>query len=69
MMMICDETYYIKLMRTHRKQAKLHSCFNKYNLTLFSCFGNVDTDIVGIRQQNFRFLGKFYRPYQMCVLK
>ena len=39
-MMICDETI-IKLMLTHHKHAKLHSCLNKLNLTLnvyvFSC--------------------------------
>ena len=61
-MMICDETI-IKLMRTHHKHAKLHSCLNKLNLTLnIMCFlvvGNVDTDIVGLRQQNVRFLGEF----------
>ena len=39
MTMICDETI-IKLMRTHHKHAKLHSCLNKLNVTLnnvFSC--------------------------------
>ena len=39
MTMICDETI-IKLMRTHNKHAKLHSCLNKLNVTLnnvFSC--------------------------------
>ena len=35
-MMICDETI-IKLMRTHHKHAKLHSCLNKLNLTLNIC--------------------------------
>ena len=34
MTMICDETI-IKLMRTHHKHAKLHSCLNKLNV--FSC--------------------------------
>ena len=47
-MIICDETI-IKLMRTHHKHAKLHSCLNKLNLTLnIMCFlvvRNVDTDI------------------------
>ena len=46
MTMICDETV-IKLMRTHHKHAKLHSCLNKLDLTLNICFlvvGNVDTD-------------------------
>ena len=60
-MMICDDTV-IKIMRTHHKHAKLHSCLNKLNLTLNMCFlvvGNVDTYIVGIRQQNVRFLGGF----------
>ena len=60
-MIICDETI-IKLMRTHHKQAKLHSCLNKLNLTLNICLlvvGNVDTDIVGLRQQNFGFWGNF----------
>ena len=60
-MMICDETI-IKLMRTHHKHANLHSCLNKLNLTLNICFlvvGNVDTDIVGLRQQNNRVLGEF----------
>ena len=28
---------YIKVMRTHHKQAKLHSCLNKLNLTLNIC--------------------------------
>ena len=32
-MIICDETI-MKLMRTHHKHAKLHSCLNKLNLTL-----------------------------------
>ena len=71
MVMVCDETI-IKLMRTHHKHAKLHSCLNKWNLTLNMCFlvvGNVDTDIVGLRQQNILFLGEFYRPYLICVLK
>ena len=49
----------IKLTRTHHKHAKPHSCLNKLNLTLnIMCFlvvGNVDTDIVGLRQQNIRF--------------
>ena len=61
-MMICDETI-IRLMRTHHKHAKLHSCLNKLNLTLnIMCFlvvGNIDTDIVGLRQQNVQFLGEF----------
>ena len=61
-MMICDDTI-IKLMRTHQKHQKLHSCLNKLNLTLnIMCFlvvGNVDTDIVGLRQHNIRFLGEF----------
>ena len=31
---------------------------------------NVDTDIVGLRQQNIRFFAEFfYRPYLICVLK
>ena len=30
---------------------------------------NVDTDIVGLRQQNIRFFAEFYRPYLNCVLK
>ena len=72
MMMICDETI-IKLIRTHHKHAKPHSCLNKLNVTLnIMCFlvvGNVDTDIVGLRQQNIRFFGEFYRPYFICVLK
>ena len=67
MMMICDETI-IKLMRTHHKHAKLHSCLNKLNLC-FLVVGNVDTDIVGLRQHNIRFLGECYRPYSICVLK
>ena len=33
MTMICDETI-IKLMQTHHKHAKLHSCLNKLDLTL-----------------------------------
>ena len=36
MTMICDETI-IKLMRTHHKHAKLHSCLNKLDLTLNIC--------------------------------
>ena len=71
-MMICDDTI-VKLMRTHHKHAKLHSCLNKLNLTLNSmCFlvvRNVDIDIVGLRQQNIRFFAEFYRPYLICVLK
>ena len=70
MTMICDETI-IKLMRTYHKHAKLHSCLYKLNLTLNICFlvvGNVDTDIVGLRQQNIRFWGEFYRPYLICAL-
>ena len=63
----------IKLTRTHHKHAKPHSCLNKLNLTLnIMCFlvvGNVDTDIVGLRQQNIRFFWEFYRPYFICVLK
>ena len=59
MMMICDETI-IKLMQTHHKHAKLHSCLNKLNLTLKICFlvvENIDTDIVGLRQHNILFWG------------
>ena len=71
MIMMCDETI-IKLMRTHHKHAKLHSCLNKFDLTLnIMCFlvvGNVDTDIVGLRRQNIRFLGEFYRPNLIHVL-
>ena len=72
MTMICDEAI-IKLMRTDHKHTKLHSCLNKLNFTLnnvFSCtvVGNVDTDMVGLWQQNIRFLGEFYRPYLICVL-
>ena len=70
-MMICEETI-MKLMRTHHKHAKLHSCLNKLNLTLNMCFlvvRNVDIDIVGLRQQNIRFFAEFYRPYFICVLK
>ena len=36
MMIICDDTIF-KLMRTHHKYAKLHSCWNKFNLTLNIC--------------------------------
>ena len=36
MTMMCDETI-IKLMRTHHKHAKLHSCLNKLDLTLNIC--------------------------------
>ena len=36
MTMMCDETI-IKLMRTHHKHAKLHSCLNKLYLTLNIC--------------------------------
>ena len=71
MMMICDETI-IKLIRTHHKHAKPHSCLNKLNLTLNMCFlvvGNVDADIVGLRQQNIRFFWEFYRQYFNCMLK
>ncbi len=71
MKMICDDTI-IKLMRTHHKHAKLHSCLNKLNLSLNMCFlvaGNVDTDVLGLRQQTIRFFGELYRPYLICVLK
>ena len=48
-------------MRTHHKQAKLHSCLNKLNLTLnIMCFlvvAKVGTDIIGLRQQNIRLEG------------
>ena len=30
---------------------------------------NVDTDIVGLRQQNIRSFAEFYWPYLICVLK
>ena len=29
---------------------------------------NVDTDIVGLRQQNIRFIAEFYRPYLIWCL-
>ena len=55
MTMICDETI-LKLMRSHHKQAKRRTCLNLFEFDFdYLCFrlvGNLDTDIVGLRQHN-----------------